>query len=82
MEHIQTNKLYLVIDANGVIQRGYIQFTEKPEKQKAFCTGFNNFDVNTDFANAVIVSGIDYNDIIWGQSTLVNGVFNKNENIA
>lgn len=78
---IQIQKLYVVLDANGVIVKAFEQNTEKPISNVWYKKGAN-FDESTDFANAIIVNNLHFDDIIVGKSTIINGVFNKNENIA
>lgn len=75
---IQIQKLYVVLDANGVIVKAFEQNTEKPISNHWYKKGAN-FDESTDFANAVIVNNLHFDDIIVGKSTIINGGFNKNE---
>ena len=76
--NIEVGKLYLVIDENHVIQKGFIQNTAQPESGKWYKKGCN-FDEATDFEEAVKVDGISFDDIIFGQSQIVDGKFIKNE---
>ena len=74
--NIEVGKLYLVIDENHTIQKGFIQNTAKPESGKWYKKGCN-FNEKVDFNSAVKVTGISFNDIIFGKSKIVNGKFIK-----
>lgn len=75
---IQVRKLYLVLDENKVIQKGYYRNTEFLISGVWYCKGAN-FDMEHDFENAIIVEGIDFDEINFGVDKLVDGKLVKGE---
>lgn len=75
---IQIRKLYLVIDENNIIQKGYFRNTEKEVRGVWFHKGAN-FDITKDFEKAIVVDGIDFDEINFGVDKLIDGVFTSNK---